>query len=241
MKTKLIRLGCGLLIAALLAAAAGCGAGNGSEPSETTTAAPTETTTVVPTETTTAAPTETTAPAEKTGEWVAAYRAYLLNVLKDMPDDDSGMADEFRFGFFYLDNDSVPEVWYIYAIGAHGPGYVILTCRDGKVVEVTDGANFLSYYEKKGVFSFSGITGAFGSFTGYYKMTDSGSETLDEAEYAIDIETEKGSYLINGAEVSEKEFNALPGQYVSRYGSVTEIGEKDGFPFKEESVRKNCQ
>ena len=276
MKAKLIRLSCGILIAALLAASAGCGGktDNGqttatipdetavtqaAETGGTTAANETEPTTqdaVETTQTNSAADAEATK--EASGEWAAAYREHLLKFIADMEDYD--LRDEFRFGLFYLNDDDVPELWYMDGIGAHGPSYQIVTCRGGKAVSFTNGddyfANDVGYYEKQGVFDASGSAGGMvGTGRTYYQMTDSGYETLAEltAYYKYEDEDMMGEmvldqngdpivvYRINGKEVTEAEYDAFQKDCDTRYGKWRSFEDDPSFPLNKDSVMKNCK
>ena len=174
---------------------------------------------------------------EKSGEWMSAYRSHLLYALKEIFVD-AELSDGFRFGFFYLNDDDIPELWYVDGIGAHGASYVILTYRDGKVTEVQSGANNLDYFEKKGVFSFSGSGGAAIHGITFYQMTEDGCKEL---ESFICEEMEETVYTINDEKVTEEEFNARQNAYKTKYGKSTSVGYDDGFVFNEESIKENCQ
>ena len=236
MKSILIRLGCGVLAAALLAAAAGCG--KSAEKAEET-AAPTATAALTET---TEAPSETVAPTEPTtrdpnapSEWAAAYQKYLLKTMQEL---DS--VKDLSFGFFYLNGDDVPELWLTDGLGAHGYSYVIATYRDGKAVEVCRDANFLDYFEKRGIFQFSGSYSAATGGGTYYQMTADGCKEIVNYEYEYKT-ADQVVYTINGTTVSEEEFNGLKDQYTTRYGSVKTVAAEDGFPLTKKSVEQNCK
>ena len=183
-----------------------------------------------------------------TGEWAAAYQEYLQKILTTM--DEAGSHDDFRYGLIDLNDDDIPELWFTDGIGAHGPKYVILTYRNGKATEVfEEGYNELEYYEKQGVFYIFGIGGAASGAGGYYKMTDSGYDVLDEFEYEYQWEDDtKADWTLNGKTETiatddvNKKIDALRDQYDARYNQkATVIDENSGFPLTEDSVKKNCK
>lgn len=190
------------------------------------------------------APSSTASDAPKdtdtSGKWMPAYRNYLLKVLEeDLPDVSMNEDSEnFRFGFMYLNDDDIPEVWYVDGIGAHGASYIILTYRNGKVTEVTGGANYLTYFEKTGVFSFGGSGGASVYGDTYYRMTNSGFEQLED----FMCETyDTTVYTINGAKVSEEEYLARQKSYETKYGKPISVKSTDGFVLNRDSVLANCK
>ena len=206
-----------------------------------------EETTVAP-EHETAIVSETTS--EVSGTWVAAYQEYLLQVLPDIAEDEYLRENPqyIRFGFIYLNDDDVPELWYNDSLGAHGPNYVIRTYRDGKVTEVGDGFTILEYYEKQGVFLFTASGGAAGYDVTYYKMTNDGCEVLDEySEYAdMSVAPDQDGNMtvirtLNDVDISEDEHKAFLNQYTSHYGQVTSVETEDGYPLTEENIVANCK
>ena len=183
---------------------------------------------------------ETPKDTDTSGKWMPAYRNYLLKVLEeDLPDVSMNEDSEnFRFGFMYLNDDDIPEVWYVDGIGAHGASYIILTYRNGKVTEVTGGANYLTYFEKTGVFSFGGSGGASVYGDTFYRMTNSGVETLEE----FMCETyETPVYTINGEQVSEEEYRSRENSYETKYGKGISIESTSGFVLNRDSVLANCK
>ena len=255
MKAKLFRLGCGMLIAALLSSAAGCGGktdgGQTAEPDKTAvsqTASRSETS---------AATAEAAQPAEA-GEWAGAYQAHLLTFIEGL--EDNNLRNEFRFGLIYLNDDDVPELWYINGIGAHGPSYQIVTCRGGKAVGLAKEDDYFAtevgYYEKQGVFDASGSAGGMvGTARTYYQMTDSGCKTLDEltAFYKYEDEEMMGDmvldqngepivvYRINEKEVTEEEYAAFQKDYDARLGKWKSFEDAPSFPLTADSIRQNCK
>ena len=200
---------------------------------------------------TTQRPAATEAPAAQkaSAEWAGAYQNYLLDVLAKMEEEDYDN-DDFRFGLIELNDDDVPELWFTDGIGAHGPKYVILTCRGGKATAVfEEGYNELEYYEKQSVFYIFGIGGATSGAGSYYKMTDSGYDVLDEFEYEYQWEDEtKANWTLNGkteviaSDDVNKKIDGLRQQYDERYSKkATVIDEKSGFPLTADSVKKNCK
>ena len=188
--------------------------------------------------------------ADATGAWAAAYREYLLRVLPEILENEYVRANSsyLRFGFMDLNEDNVPELWYNDDLGAHGPNYVILTCRDGEVAEVGDGFTVLDYYEKQGVFCFTASGGAAGYETTYYRMTDDGCEQLDVYEEYLDTSVapdENGDMTVvrhlNDADVSEEEHQAFLEQYTACYGQAVSVDTEDGFPLTEDSILANCR
>lgn len=203
------------------------------------------------TESITAASTESiTAAATAENGWAEAYREYLLNVLPDIETDEflRENSQYIRFGFIFLNDDDVPELWYNDSLGAHGPNYVIRTYRDGKVTEVGEGYTMLEYYEQQGVFSFTASGGAAGFEVTYFKMTDGGCEQLDEyVEYAdLSIAPDQNGNMavsrqLNGTAISEEEHQAFLDRYTARYGQSTIVENDDGFPLTEANILARCK
>lgn len=181
------------------------------------------------------------------GTWAAAYQNYLLKVLPDIYIDESA-GEYIRFGFIYLNNDDVPELWYNDSMGAHGPNYVICTCRDGKVSRVADGFTMLDYYKKQGVFFFTASGGAAAYDVTYYKMTKDGSTQLDMYVEYLDTSAPPDSdgnmtvvRQLNDVDISEEEHQAFLDQYTARYGQSTSVESDDGFPLTEENILAHCK
>lgn len=184
---------------------------------------------------------------ETTRDWALAYRDYLESTYNEYKESVyNGYYDEseFRFGFFYLNGDSIPELWYIDGIGAHGATYVILTYKDGKAVKVGNGGNDFCYHEKNGIFSFSGFAGKSRQTT-FYEMLSSGCRQLDVFyNEEISLDDESGSsivYRVNDIQVSEEEYNKQLNAYSSRYGKEIMIGSGSGFALNETNIREKCK
>lgn len=247
---------CLLLILLLACSVAGCavtpnGSSEGTEPyAESETETSEEKTTVEETTVVTESEIETTTMSETRPDvlrdCMAAYQEYLLKVLPDIIIDEY-TKESIRFGFIYLNDDEVPELWYNDSLGAHGPNYVIRTFRDGRVSEVGEGFTIMEYYKKQGVFCFTAAGGAAGYDVTYYKMTEDGCEQLDRYVEYLDTSAEPDQAgdmpvirQLNDIDVSEEEHQAFLDRYAARYGQLTSIENDDGYPLSEENIFANC-
>ena len=134
MKATFFRLTCGLLIAALLTAAAGCGSSSGGNTAEPT-AAQQEVTEAAITESMTAfeAQEETTSEsvaATEAIDYQEAYRRFLLDYVAE-----NGEDPERWFGFIYLDDDDIPELTICEGT-YHVAGVEIYTCKNAQVEHI---------------------------------------------------------------------------------------------------------